>query len=394
MSERTSPDEKWYQNKWVQMTITNVLTFTFTFLTTLLLHQTPAPPVPAPVPDENVGPPVIQGAQGWVDDPVAVADAMTAIEAKQKMPAVYGAIARDAMAEADTDKAVFMFEYERKVRKQLKPSWDQGRIGTCVPHGTLRAIQDEMYYQVATGSREQIPDEDPDIATAYGGMRVQIGKGRIRGEGGIVAWQMQWAQEYGVIFKKKYLNGKYDLTQYSESLCRQYGQRGCPKDLEPEAKLHPVETVAKVANAAEIWSALGNSYAVAVGSNVGYETPRGGIPKDGIFKPNGTWGHCMYFRGRFMHPSKGKCVVVQNSWDNYLGARIKVQTVDHGEVELPEGCFAILLSDAGRMASQGDCFACSGVKGFPKRKPQPWPASRSRKRPVELFAVDPFSLSL
>src|SRR5262249_25732468 len=151
--------------------------------------------------------------------------------------------------------------------------------------------------------------------------------------------------------------------------------------LETEAKAHPIRTVAMVTRADELWAAIGNGYPVPVCSDVGYE---GNPPADGIMEPRGTWGHCMLFRGRFEHPSKGRCYVVQNSWGNYFGKRLTIQVKGGGQVELPEGCFAVRQVNAVRMVGEKDSFAISGFVGFPKRQVD-WPTQLQPKKQPERF---------
>lgn len=338
-------------------------------------------PQPVPLPDP---PMVVQGAGGWVDDQEAVNAAVVAIEAEQKMSAQYGRIARDTL-DGDDDRSVFFWDAEQKVLGRVLDSWDQGPYGECVSFMEARAAQDMLLLQIASGSREEWPGAEVATEPIYAGSRVEIGGGRIRGDGSVGAWAAQFVMTRGVAFRKKYLNGKYDLSVYDGALGRRWGApgKGVPDDLEEICREHPVKTVAMISNGAELWAAIGNNYPVAVCSNVGFE---GRPPSDGIMEPRGEWAHAMLFRARFVHPTKGKCVVIQNSWGKYLGqSRLSVDTSDRGRVELPYGCFAIRLAVAERMVKQKDTHAISGVKGFPRRLE--WPVHRRGNNPVELFAM-------
>jgi len=340
--------------------------------------------VPQPLPPIQDNPLVVQtGGQGWVNDPDAVNAAMPLIEALQGMPVEYGRIARDTLAD-DDDRSVFFWDAEQKVLRKVIGSWDQGAVGTCVSFAYARGVQDVMLLQIADGAAEQWPGDEVATEPIYALSRVEVGGGRIRGDGSVGAWAAQAVQKFGVLFRKKYLNGKYDLSTYSEELSRHWGApgKGLPDDLEPFAREHPVKTVALVQTGAELWAALGNKYPTAVCSSVGF---KGRPPSDGIMEPRGEWRHAMLYRGRFIHPTKGKCVVIQNSWGKYLGPRIKVETKDRGTVELPEGCFAVRLSVAERMLRARDTFALSGVVGFPRKLE--WPVQHREKRGADaLFA--------
>ena len=319
---------------------------------------------PPPLPPAVEEPPlVVRGADGWIDDPDAVNLALPRIAAQQGMPAEFRQIAQATIDAPDDDRSVFFWHAEKKVLDRILPSWNQNPAGTCVSMGWARGCQDLMLLRIASGEREQWHAE---VATEpiYGFSRVEIGGGRIRGDGSVGAWAAQAVQKYGLLFRQEYADGRFDLRTYSVSTSRAWGKSGVPNELEPIAREHPVTTVARLSSGAELWAAMGSGYPVPVCSDVGFE---GRAPSDGIMDPRGEWAHCMLFRGRFVHPTKGKCVIVQNSWGNYLG-RVSVETADHGRVELPEGCFAIRLAVAERMVKQGDTFAISSLRGFPKRR--------------------------
>lgn len=339
-------------------------------------RQGPAP-TPPPPPDEPV---IVQGAHGWIPPaPEETAAALAAIERQQGMPAQFSRIAQAAIDAEDT-KPVFLWDAERKVLGRVLSSWDQGPAGTCVGNGWGRGSQDLILGQIASGSPEQWPGREVAVEPIYAGSRVEVGGGRIRGDGSVGAWAGQWVQKWGILFRQQY--GHYDLSSYSTSLCRSWGRSGVPAELEAEAKHHPIKTVAMVTRADELWAALGNGYPVPVCSDVGFE---GRPPADGVMEPRGSWAHCMLFRGRFEHPTKGRCYVVQNSWGNYLGRRLTVEVKGAGPVELPEGCFVVRETVAVRMIAQRDSFAISGFVGFPRRTID-WPTQVRPKRRPERWA--------
>ena len=78
----------------------------------------------------------------------------------------------------------------------------------------------------------------------YGGCRVEVGGGRVRGDGSVGAWAAKFVREYGVV--PRGVHGSHDLTGYDERRCREFGGRGVPDDLEAVAREHPVRSVANV----------------------------------------------------------------------------------------------------------------------------------------------------
>ncbi len=327
-------------------------------------------PMMAEAPPVQEYTPVADGQQvrfGWVqptEEQTRIA--MTIIKAQQGgLDPDFAKLAKAAI-EADGDDPVFFWEAELKVLKKILPSWDQGQIGSCVSHGWGRGVQDLILTQIST-KPEQWPGAEVCREAIYGGSRVQIGGGRIGGDGSVGAWAAQWVQKDGIIFYQNYLNGKFDLTTgYSVQRCRLWGNSGCPKDLETPAREHPVQTVAMVKSSDEVWVAIGNGYPVPICSNVGFQSPL----KDGFCQRSGSWGHCMTIRGRFIHPSKGKCFVIQNSWGDYLksGQNQIAVTGRDGLVTLPQGCFGVVANDVDIIVKQTDSFAISAFKGFKPNK--------------------------
>lgn len=331
-------------------------------------------PPPEPPPIEPV---IVQaGGNGWIKpDAEETAAALEKIQAFQGMPAQYSRIAQ--MDAADDNRSVFLWKAEEKVLGRVLPSWDQGPFGECVSFGWGRTAQDIMLQQIALGAAEEWPGHEVATEPIYGGSRVQIGGGKIRGDGSVGAWAAQWVQRYGIACREKI--GDYDLSTYSGQLGRKWGVKpGVPVEIQNAARRHPIKTVAQVRSGEEIWAAIGSGYPVAVCSDFGFE---GRVPPDGIFERHGTWGHCMEIRGRFVSPHKGQCVVIQNSWGGYLPT-IAVDTADAGQVQLPQGCFAVRLQTAAQMAAEGDTFTASGLVGFPRRKPLEWPAKARPRRPA------------
>lgn len=381
-----APAQPWYHD-WAKIreilawALNIVQLFAWAIAVAVRDGNTPAPPIPDPI-----DPVIVRCTHGWVPPTVEETDqAIDAIEAFQRMPAKFSRFVQ-ALEGADDNKSVFLWDAEQKVLGKRFGSWDQGTVGACVSFGFGRGAQDLILGQIASGAPERWPGAEVATEPIYGGSRVEVGGGRIRGDGSVGAWAAQWVQKWGLLFRQKYSvtpDGPpvYDLSAYSETISRDWGRRGVPNDLEPIAREHPVKTVAQMGSGNELWIALGNGYPVPVCSDVGFEGP---LPADGLMSPRGSWAHCMLFRGRFTHPTKGKCVVVQNSWGGYLRGIARVTTTDRGEVELPEGCFAITLNTADRMCKQRDTFALSGFQGFPKRALD-WSGLANRKQKRELL---------
>lgn len=307
-----------------------------------------------------------QFGTGWYNDPALASQALGEIASTQPTPALF---AQTPAFGVDSDEAVLLWLAEVKLFGMMKPSWNQGRVGTCVSFGWARASNDVL---LGMASRGEIDIPEADVATEpiYGGSRVEVGGGRIGGDGSVGGWAAKWCRDWGLLLRKQY--GQHDLRQYSESKSRDWGRRGCPDDLEPLAKQFPVKSVALVRSGQEAWDAIGSGYAIPVCSNRGFTSTL----REGFCDPSGSWAHCMEFRGRVIAKRGGRAVkalACQNSWGGYLsGDRFFVDDKTGERHELPEGCFLVELGVADAMLRQDDSFAISDLQGFPKRQPMDW----------------------
>lgn len=312
---------------------------------------------------------------GWVSRPAAVDNFLRQLRRDGK-PATLEEIPRFVGLYGGTDDPVFMWEAEEKILGGVRPSWDQGQVGTCVSFGYGRGVQDLLLNEILMGQPEKWPGAEVATEPIYALSRVEVGGGGIDGDGSVGAWAARAVREWGVLIRKPYTAGgkTFDLSRYSESLSRQWGDAGLPDALEPEAKLHPVTEVAQVTTADGLWAAIGARKAVPVCSGQGFATTR---DAEGYCARSGTWAHCMLYRGRFVHPTKGRSVVIQNSWGGYLRGPDVIRYVaadgSTKTAKLPEGCFAVPISVAAEAIREGDTFALAGLTGWGGDGPTPPP---------------------
>lgn len=304
-------------------------------------------PAPGPLDDEEAPRPTPH-VPGWIDDPAEVDRVRrTLAEPQFRDTPAY----RDA---GDAPADVFLWDACRKVTGDLLPPRNQGSVGSCVSFGTASAIEHLMCVQIALGSPEEYKDLAQEVI--YGGSRVQVGGGKIRGDGSVGAWAARFVRDWGVVARGKY--GSYDLDRYSESLCRQFGSRGCPRELEPLAKGHPVKAITLVKTVDEARKALASGYPIAVCSGQGFSADR---DSEGFARAQGSWAHCMAILG-YQTSGSRKGFFVLNSW----GTSYHRGPGGKGNPS-PAGFWAE-DSVVGRMLSGGDSWAFSDVKGFPARR--------------------------
>lgn len=299
-------------------------------------------------------------AFGWVNLPAE----SERIVASLPMPVF--ADAAPFLRDSGEGKDVFFWEAEQQILNKVLPSWNQGGVGSCVSFGWGRGVQDLLLCEIASGELEEWPGAEVATEPIYGGSRVEIGGGRISGDGSVGAWAADYVAKYGILFRQKY--GSHDLSVYSESKCREYGRRGVPDDLEPIAREHPVKTVSLCASANEARDALANLYPVPVCSNQGFSSTR---DANGVCRAQGSWAHCMTLRGYGTLKGGRPIFVIQNSWGDYVHGPDVLRLESGKEVKLPMGCFGAEFDVVDRMLRGRDSFAISGFVGF-KARNIPW----------------------
>lgn len=342
------------------------------------------PPPPIVVQADQDTPPVAAGpdthyARGWVrdDDAVATVRATLVTPVFSETPA--GAV-------EEIPNQVYLWDTAKAELGAHIPTRDQGQVGSCVSFGSACAVEYGMVSaRVAAKKASRPPPEWKAVSqeVIYGGSRVQIGGGRIRGDGSVGAWAAQWCQKYGSVARGVY--GTIDLTAYSESRCRSYGSAGCPKQLEPEAKLHPTKTISQVKTVAELKRALASGYPVTVASDVGFGNCGPYIRNElGQLRASGTWAHQMCFIGY----DKAAGILCMNSWGpSWVSGPA-------GPGNPPPGSFYVAESTAQRMLDQGDSWAYGDQVGFPARRPD-WFVRNAQpsRRPFDPFVRGEFALA-
>ena len=313
----------------------------------------PAPVATVVVQPASFSQPKSAGAMGWVNDPESVAAVRDTLPVGER----YFGDTPAGKALHGNDGTVLLSDRVKKVLGKHLAARNQGSVGCCVSFGTGTAVEYLQCSQKADG--ESLEFKPVCNEAIYGGSRKQIGGGQIRGDGSVTAWAGEWVKQFGVIPREKV--GGYDLTAYSESRARSWGQSGCPKDLEAEAKKSPVKGIAFARSADEVAKAIRQGYTVAVGSQVGF----GAVgpyrrDADGFLNRNGTWGHCQAVVG--VRDDKRKGFLFVNSWGkDWVGGPT-------GGYDIPDGSYWVDWDTMDAMANEGDCVVFSDAVGFPARK--------------------------
>lgn len=244
---------------------------------------------------------------------------------------------------------VRLWEAEVQVYGGFLPNVPQ-ETGDCVSFGMARAVEIVQCVQIAregSGAELKLVDR-PAI---YGGSRVTIGGGRLRGAGSVGAWAAEWVQKHGVL--RQDFPG---VPPYSGRRADEWGRRGVPQEFLAELREHPVKTVSQVRNVNDLRDAVCNGYPVTIASDFGTRTIR---ERDGrmVAKWDSSWMHQMCIDGYDGSLGPGREYFhVANSW----GTNAHPQPIDGS----PPGGFWITADDADRIVRQGDSFAVSLFTGF------------------------------
>jgi hypothetical protein len=286
-------------------------------------------------------------ATGWVEDSSAVSALL------EELPQPFASNTPAGQVE-ELPERVHLWDIARKVTGALLPPRNQGAVGSCVSFGTARAVEYSMVCEIFQGEPEQFVELATEVI--YGGSRVEIGGGKLSGDGSVGAWAADWCRKYGVLGREKY--NEIDLTIYDEKRCREWGKSGIPTSIEDLAKLHPTRSTTLVQNWEEARRMLASGYGIALCSSQGFSMIRDG---NGISAPKGIWNHCMTLCG--YDSINGQ---QHGRFDNSWGGEAHTGPVGPGAPG-PEGFWAsAIIID--KMLRQGDSWAFSCVEGFPARK--------------------------
>jgi hypothetical protein len=344
----------------VTVTVTSLLAT----LTALVGRQTaPIPPPQIERTVERVIEPMWSEAAhpetGWVSDPDAVAVFSATLNIK-----VFSDTPAGQVPAQELPKFVYGWKPYAQLFGRPPPIKNQGDLGACVAFGTNTSIERTLAAEIVRrgGSKDEF-SLFAEEAT-YGGSRVEIGGGRIRGDGSVGAWAAKWVTGYGATPRKDYPEA--DLTTYSTARGRDWGRNGVPAWAEVVAKKFPVKATTQVKNWAEAKQALAQSYNVAVCSNQGFSRVR---DSRGVARTSGSWAHCMSLDGYYTDENGSEYGHITNSW----GDSYHTGPVGWGDPN-PDGFWAEATA-IDRMLKQGDSWAFSGVTGFPRRQPLDWAAA-------------------
>src|SRR3989442_416352 len=129
---------------------------------------------------------------GWVHLPREI-DAVLAT-----LPRPLFAVAAAHLLAAPIEGDVFLWDACKKVTGQHLAAHDQDGVGCCVGEGFSSAVEYLQCVEIALGNE---PEQYKSISSesVYGLSRVEVGGGRLDGDGSSGAWAAKAVQDWGVL---------------------------------------------------------------------------------------------------------------------------------------------------------------------------------------------------
>ncbi len=255
---------------------------------------------------------------------------------------------------AGRGKRVLLHKFFESVTGSPLISHDQ-EIGDCVSHAF--GLGADILTAVRMLWRQKRERFLAKCATEiiYAGSRIEVGRGRIRGDGSMGVWAASFVRDWGILLRMPYLGGEFDFTQYSGSLARKLGRTGVPDILERLCRQHPLRTCSIVRDWAECRDAVASGFPVAMCSDIGFRLK---MDDEGYLEESvKPWYHGMLIHG--IDDGRRPGGLIQNSWGPEW-----VNIPSH--LDQPAGSFWADADIIDKAMKQGDSIALSGYTGYPR----------------------------
>lgn len=248
-------------------------------------------------------------------------------------------------------KTALLYEAVRKVWGRDHDPGPQ-LIGDCVSWAYAGCVDTLACLQVTLGKAEEHSwDLRTHTEAVYALSRVEYGNldGSYE-DGSVGAWAAAAVSKGGTLSRKR-------LGEYDPKRAKDWGAKGLPDELEPEAREHLVKTVSLVRSWDELKAALANGYPIAVCSMQGFVEVR---DSRGFCRPQGQWAHAMKFLAYRDDDTPG--ALCCQSWgpEGHPSGPL-------GDIQIPSNSWWVDPNTVNRMLRQQDSFCLSNFVGYKKQ---------------------------
>lgn len=255
-------------------------------------------------------------------------------------------------------KRMMLFDVTRKLLGKDTINYAQ-QIGDCVSFGMKNAVEYLQAVEIlinkdAEGWKPIFP---PYI---YGISRVQVGGGRLNGDGSLGSWAAAGVQKYGIIN-----SDATNVPQYSGSVAKKWGDRpGPPNEFISLGQKHLARKASQLNSVDQLCDAICGGFPCTIASMQGFDMKP---DSRGFHRATGQWAHQMSIIGIDLEHSE-PYVIILNSWGEEAHGELK--DFNTGE-KLPGGCIRARISEIQRsMITGGDAelYAIGQLDGFPDER--------------------------
>lgn len=233
-------------------------------------------------------------------------------------------------------------------------------IGDCVSLGKKAGIEVDEAVQIVK-DQKAIQWRPVCSMWIYGGSRVTIGQGKIRGDGSVPSWADEFLSKYGILWADE-----PGVPPYSGKVSKEWGAKGPPKQFFDVAKDFKVDTFAACNSAMDVCRAINNGYPVPFASSEFGTDSIKLIEGRNVARDTGSWAHQQCIVGYDGTLKNGmKLFRVLNSWGPNAH-----QPLSQIPTDMPGGYY-ITWDTMEAICREGATVALSGTNGFPAREFQP-----------------------
>lgn len=202
-------------------------------------------------------------------------------------------------------KRLVFWDHEKALLGKWLPNQAQ-QIGDCVSWGAKHVVDRLAIFEIAQlGQWEKFrPSFAPYF---YGISRVQIGGGRIRGDGSLGSWAAEGVMKYGVLAADE-----PGVPEYSGSVARKWGSSGPPDEFVSIARKNLVKEAVRLKNADQAADAICGGFPITIAGSRGYSMRLKDRAGKSWFVGRDTWNHQMWLAGFDTDPEP--CFYRGNNW--------------------------------------------------------------------------------